>query len=258
MLKTKFLNFSINNLKVLSRNINLLSNPKFYFTTENEKKFTDLLNSMKPIVERFTPENEEKNFNEIKGKLNEQQREKVELLAEKYASLNEYQLEYYTQLFSEYLVNQKKVTYIDLNTDWNKLIKLGDKAVPVNPGYFQQQEFMANFVSWLAKQPKADLGLGFTTTAATAAPTDKKVEKKEEKKEEKQEKAQYDLELTSFDSAKKIALIKEVRVYTNLGLKEAKELVEKAPTVIMKGVKKDDTEAIIKKLSESGAKITLK
>lgn len=257
MLNRKILNLSKSNFKVLSRNANFYINSKFNFSTENENNFGNLLNSMKPIVERFKPENEEKNFNEIKDKLNEQQRQKIELLAEKYASLNEYQLEYYTQLLSDYLVNNKKVSHVDLNTDWNKLTSLGDKATPINPSYFQQQEFMANFVTWLAKQPKADLGLGITTTAA-AAPTEKKVEKEEKKEEKKQEKSQYDLELSSFDAAKKIALIKEVRAFTNLGLKEAKELVEKAPTVILKGVKKDDTEAIIKKLTDNGAKITLK
>lgn len=257
MLNRKILNLSKSNFKVLSRNANFYINSKFNFSTENENNFGNLLNSMKPIVERFKPENEEKNFNEIKDKLNEQQRQKIELLAEKYASLNEYQLEYYTQLLSDYLVNNKNVSHVDLNTDWNKLTSLGDKATPINPSYFQQQEFMANFVTWLAKQPKADLGLGITTTAA-AAPTEKKVEKEEKKEEKKQEKSQYDLELSSFDAAKKIALIKEVRAFTNLGLKEAKELVEKAPTVILKGVKKDDTEAIIKKLTDNGAKITLK
>jgi large subunit ribosomal protein L7/L12 len=64
--------------------------------------------------------------------------------------------------------------------------------------------------------------------------------------------------LTSFDAAKKINLIKEVRAILNLGLKESKEMVEKTPCVLMKGVKKADTEAIVKKFSENGAVVTLK
>jgi len=64
--------------------------------------------------------------------------------------------------------------------------------------------------------------------------------------------------LTSFDAAKKINLIKEVRGILNLGLKESKELVEKAPCLLMKGVKKADAEGIVKKLSESGATLNLK
>ncbi len=43
-----------------------------------------------------------------------------------------------------------------------------------------------------------------------------------------------------------------------MGLKEAKEAVEKAPAVLMKGIKKVDAEAIVKKLTENGANIVLK
>ncbi len=64
--------------------------------------------------------------------------------------------------------------------------------------------------------------------------------------------------MTSYDPAKKISLIKEVRGILNLGLKESKELVEKVPCVLMKGVKKSDLDAIVKKLSDNGAVITLK
>jgi large subunit ribosomal protein L7/L12 len=53
-------------------------------------------------------------------------------------------------------------------------------------------------------------------------------------------------------------LIKEVRGVLNLGLKEANELVEKAPVVLMKGVKRADTEALVKKFADNGGVITLK
>jgi ribosomal protein L7/L12 len=255
MLKNQILKISNTNKKLLSNKFTCIT-CKYNFTSESEKRFKEVMNGMRPIVERFTGENEEKNFKEIKEKLKEDQRAKVELLVDKFVSLNQFQLELYEHLLSEHLISEKKLTQVDLNTDWIKLAKMGDKAVSVNPGYFEQQEFMAEFTAWLAKQPKVDLGLGLATAAA--AP-EKKVEKIEEKKEEeKKEKATYDVELSSFDAAKKIALIKEVRVFTSLGLKEAKELVEKAPTVLLRGVKKDDTEAIVKKLTESGAKITLK
>ena len=68
----------------------------------------------------------------------------------------------------------------------------------------------------------------------------------------------YDIELISFDPAKKVLLIKEVRGLTNLGLKEAKELVEKAPTVIMKGVKRAECDALMKKFGELGGVARLK
>ncbi|MEW5703056.1 MAG: 50S ribosomal protein L7/L12 [Pseudomonadota bacterium] len=57
---------------------------------------------------------------------------------------------------------------------------------------------------------------------------------------------------------KKINVIKEVRTITGLGLKEAKDLVESAPKPVKEGVKKEEAEAIKKKLEEAGAKVELK
>jgi large subunit ribosomal protein L7/L12 len=61
--------------------------------------------------------------------------------------------------------------------------------------------------------------------------------------------------MVSFDAAKKIALIKEVRSLLNLGLKESKELVEKVPVELLKNVKKEDINPIKEKLEANGAKL---
>ncbi len=58
--------------------------------------------------------------------------------------------------------------------------------------------------------------------------------------------------------AQKIAVIKEVRALTNLGLKEAKDLVEGAPQPVLEKVKKDAAEAAKAQLEGAGAKVTLK
>ncbi|MBU4311344.1 MAG: 50S ribosomal protein L7/L12 [Candidatus Omnitrophica bacterium] len=57
---------------------------------------------------------------------------------------------------------------------------------------------------------------------------------------------------------KKIQVIKEIRTITNLGLKEAKDLVEGAPKTVKEGVGKDEAEDIKKKLEAQGAKVELK
>ncbi|THU53144.1 hypothetical protein C4D60_Mb10t11310 [Musa balbisiana] len=67
---------------------------------------------------------------------------------------------------------------------------------------------------------------------------------------EEKEKTAFDIKLEKFDAAAKIKIIKEVRTFTDLGLKEAKELVEKAPVVLKKGVTKEEAEAIAAKLKE--------
>jgi len=57
---------------------------------------------------------------------------------------------------------------------------------------------------------------------------------------------------------KKINVIKEVRVVTSLGLKEAKDLVEKLPGVVKEGIPKPEAEAIVKQLTEAGATVEIK
>ena len=71
-------------------------------------------------------------------------------------------------------------------------------------------------------------------------------------------------EKTTFDvvlkeaGANKIGVIKEVRAVTNLGLKEAKDLVEGAPKTVKEGVTKEEAEDLKKKLEAAGAKVELK
>ena len=72
-----------------------------------------------------------------------------------------------------------------------------------------------------------------------------------------EEKTEFDIELSESGS-NKIAVIKEVRTITGLGLKEAKDLVEGAPKPLKQGVKKEDAEEMKKALEAAGAKVTLK
>ena len=71
------------------------------------------------------------------------------------------------------------------------------------------------------------------------------------------EQTEFDVILESAGSAK-IAVIKEVRALTSLGLKEAKALVDEAPKAVLEGVKKDDAEAAKAKLEEAGATASVK
>ena len=74
-----------------------------------------------------------------------------------------------------------------------------------------------------------------------------------------EEKTEFDVVLTGFDAAKKVAIIKAVReVVPGLGLKEAKDIVEGAPKTLKEGASKEDAEAIKKKLAEAGATVEIK
>jgi len=72
-----------------------------------------------------------------------------------------------------------------------------------------------------------------------------------------EEKTDFTVVLTNA-GANKIGVIKAVREVTNLGLKEAKDLVDGAPKTVKEGVSKADAETIKKKLTEAGAKVDIK
>lgn len=74
---------------------------------------------------------------------------------------------------------------------------------------------------------------------------------------EVEEKTEFDVVMTSF-GAKKIGVIKVVRAITGLGLKEAKNMVEKVPSTIKAGVSKEDAAEVEEKLKAAGATVELK
>lgn len=73
-----------------------------------------------------------------------------------------------------------------------------------------------------------------------------------------EEKTSFDVILKEVDPAKKIGVIKEVRAVTNLGLAEAKTLVESAPKTIKEAVPKAEAEDLKKKIEAAGGKVELK
>lgn len=72
-----------------------------------------------------------------------------------------------------------------------------------------------------------------------------------------EEKTEFDVELTAAGE-QKIAVIKVIKEALGLGLAESKTLVESAPAMMKAGMKKEDAEALKKKVEEAGGKVTLK
>lgn len=72
-----------------------------------------------------------------------------------------------------------------------------------------------------------------------------------------EEQTEFDVVMSSF-GANKVSVIKAVRSITGLGLKEAKDLVESAPTTVKEGASKDESEEIKKQLEEAGASVEVK
>ena len=72
-----------------------------------------------------------------------------------------------------------------------------------------------------------------------------------------EEKDEFDVVMSSFGE-NKVAVIKAVRAITGLGLKEAKDMVEGAPSTVKEGANKEEAEGIKKQLEEAGASVELK
>ena len=94
---------------------------------------------------------------------------------------------------------------------------------------------------------------GVSAAAVAAAP----VAVAAEASEAAEEKTEFNVVLTSFGD-KKVAVIKTVRTITGLGLKEAKDLVESAPSPIKEGAPKAEADDLQKQLEEAGASVELK
>lgn len=77
------------------------------------------------------------------------------------------------------------------------------------------------------------------------------------KEEKAEEKTEFNVILTGYDAEKKIQVIKVVRAITNLGLKEAKDLVEGVPKPVKEGVSKEEAEKIKKQLEEVSGQVKI-
>ena len=102
----------------------------------------------------------------------------------------------------------------------------------------------------LSKQLEEKWGVTAATTTVTAPVSSEAAAPAEEQSE-------FTIMLTATGD-KKINVIKEIRTFTTLGLKEAKDLVEAAPKEVKSGVNKKEAEEIKKKLEAAGAKVELK
>jgi len=189
----------------------------------------------------------------LESELGELQRKKVEMLVDKLLDMNIYELRYFALISKERVQKTSGINPLKMNLDWPS-VKRDDTGSwpPANPNWFKQQEMMAKLGPMMGMLGGGGGAAVAPSGAQAAAPAEEKP-----KEEEKKEKSHYDIELSKFDAAKKIALIKEVRGILNLGLKEAKEMVEGAPVWLKKEVAKEEAEKLVEKLKEFGAECRL-
>ena len=118
-------------------------------------------------------------------------------------------------------------------------------------------EFISNMTVLELSELVEELEKKFGVSAAAPIAVSTATALEKDEKVEEVEKTEFDVVLTGIGD-KKIQVIKVVRSVTNLGLKEAKELVDGAPNKVKEGVSKEDAENIKKQLEEAGAIVDIK
>lgn len=126
-----------------------------------------------------------------------------------------------------------------------KVTQLAEKIAALTP---EERALIGPAIRERINHPKLEKisteGLDLGAQAGGTAPA--------QAEETKAEKTAFDVKLEKFEAAAKIKVIKEVRAFTNLGLKEAKDLVEKAPVVLKQGITKEEAAGIIEKIKAAG------
>lgn len=125
---------------------------------------------------------------------------------------------------------------------------------PVDKEMIQFMKDLRNFPELLKELAAQHASAAPEPSAAT-----QETKKEEAKVEEKApEKKSFDVEFKSSDASKKLVIIKEFKTIFNLGLKEAKEIVEKPPAILKKGVSKEEAAELKTKLEALGCVVDLK
>ncbi|KAF3795332.1 50S ribosomal protein L7/L12 [Nymphaea thermarum] len=128
----------------------------------------------------------------------------------------------------------------------DKVLRLAERIASLSPEELEQ------FGPCLSERIRAPRLQHVSGSEAAAAAGGMAASSAGEEKKAAVEKTAFDVKLEKFDAAAKIKVIKEVRAFTNLGLKEAKELVEKAPVVLKQGVSKEEANDILEKIKSAG------
>jgi len=111
-------------------------------------------------------------------------------------------------------------------------------------------------VAWLVKELEEQFGISAAAPVAVAAAPAATAANAPAATEEAEEQTEFSVTLQEA-GANKVSVIKAVREVTSLGLREAKDLVEAAPTAVKEAIPKDEAQGILEKLEAAGAKATV-
>jgi ribosomal protein L7/L12 len=186
------------------------------------------------------------------SELTEYQQREVDTLVNKVSHMNSLEYDYFFYTLKDLIDKTIGIEKFKMNImNPGKKINIDISNNHDDPNYIPTQQILGPLLPFLAS--------GYFTGSSSIQPSSAPVkEEKVEKKPQKvAEKAQVDIKLMGFDPAKKIGLIKVVREMLTLGLKESKEMVEKAPVLLKNQIARQEANEIKKKLEENGGKVDL-
>mgnify|MGYP000055953205 CR=1 FL=1 len=175
------------------------------------------------------------------------------MLADKVLDMNVFEMRYLALSMKQRMLKTSGINPLKMNMDWPS-VKMDSAGTwpPANPNWFKQQDLMSSLGPFMGQ-----MGMGMGGGGGGGQQQAAAAEETPAAAEPEVEKTHFDVELTKFDAATKIKVIKEIRGLLGLGLKEAKELVEGAPQWIGKEIKKEEAEAMVEKLKAVGAECKL-
>ncbi|CAD8198109.1 unnamed protein product [Paramecium pentaurelia] len=194
--------------------------------------------------------------------LTQDQKLRVRAIADACCELDLFELQCLMSLLNENHYKAQGIGIFEIDTNW-PVIKQNE--VPTWPP--KEKEQIEAYMKDLFGENVPDFKaiFGGVGSIGNQAPTQatKEIPKQEEKQADatpkvEAEKKNYDIELSAIDAAQKIKIIKEVRQLLNLGLKEAKDLVEKLPANLGKQIPKEKANELKEKLTAAGCTIILK
>mmetsp|Transcript_25125 Transcript_25125/g.24875 ORF Transcript_25125/g.24875 Transcript_25125/m.24875 type:complete len:238 (-) Transcript_25125:30-743(-) len=207
-------------------------------------KFDDSCIQQEKEWEEIAEETNKRQMEHLKEELSDYQMKRVEFVADKFVVLTAFEQRYLAALIQKRVARVAGINPLKLNMDWPS-VKMDSDGTwpPLNPDWFKQQDIMEHMGSIMG-------GAG-----GGAEPAEE--EEAADTGSETKEKDTFDVELSGFDAKSKIKLIKEIRGIFSLGLKEAKETVEGAPLWLKKGLKKEEADELVEKLTALGAELKI-
>lgn len=211
-------------------------------------KYQDEVVMFQKEWEQLTRNPDDKRMSQLSEHLSEPSKRKCEFLADRILEFNAFEARYMSACVYENVKRNTGMNPFKLNMDWSSIkVDVDGTYPPLNPNWFKQQELMSQ------------IGPLMGTFGGGDGAVQEGGEEEEEQQQgtDSKEKDSFDIELSGFEAKSKIKLIKEIRALFNLGLKEAKETVEGAPLWLKKGVKKEEAEELIEKLTALGAELKM-